>query len=701
MTVENTQNKMPPLQMGTATEYPFTFTVLLQDPTEEEALKAIKANVLQADGTEIELVYGVDYTVNLNTDRIGGTVFVKNVRTSGDYLTIYREYTNTQEVDYQDLNAAPAETFEQCFDKLTMLSQQQQEAINRALKLNVSSTTVSPALPEPIANNTLIWDSEGASLKNYDIIGENNAFKEQVNENFAIEKENIQKQFDVFEDEVNTKIEIVSDAAEKINALDESIALCQESAANAATQANNAATQAQIAAEKTNEILNVKDELEAEIETRANTSLDNLTETGEKHFLGKTNITNCITSAPQRIKYTLVNGTFTLLAGSVVIVPYGTEDLTSQYPKGATFLNDNFKVYDAQFADGKFFVWAELVNDIVRDALSTTSTSERWAFLELDNNIYNAFGSGVSGTADVTNSICYRTDLNKCICYNTSGNIRSQVCCFPFMKVLANGVHVEGSVSKLFNGFGYIGYTVWVDKDVKYLVPDGRNEDGTLKNIECVTNRIDTTEGNSFGGNNTRKVWLYSNGNLSTGITLYEQETAPPINSSGYERWFNTVENIWYSHATNETIWKKAGFQGCVFGKVTSTNDVITGFEVKQPFRVVDYNDTLLKTDKSEIGTWGYVSEKYTSLTLGASGTVYTAPANGKFWVEKTSGKAGGYITMYYNTGAKFVRTLFSTTNNDLMRLDIEVVKGQQIAVTYNITGSTNDFRFIYARGEV
>lgn len=169
MTVENTQNKMPPLQMGTTNEYPFTFAVLLQDPTEEEALEAIKASVLQADGTEIELVYNTDYTVTLNTDRIGGTLTVNDIRTSGDYITIYRQYAQTQEVDYKDFNSAPAETFEQCFDKLTMLSQQQQEEINRSIKLPVSSDITNLSLPNPVAGRTLKWNESETGLINSDV----------------------------------------------------------------------------------------------------------------------------------------------------------------------------------------------------------------------------------------------------------------------------------------------------------------------------------------------------------------------------------------------------------------------------------------------------------------------------------------------------------------------------------------------------
>ena len=200
MTVENTKNKMSPLQMGTTNEYPFNFAVLLQDPTAEEALEAIKASVLQADGTEIELVYNTDYTVTLNTDRIGGTLTVNDIRTSGDYITIYRQYAQTQEVDYKDFNSAPAETFEQCFDKLTMLSQQQQEEINRSIKLPVSSDITNLSLPNPVAGRTLKWNESETGLINSDVsIDEIDEFVKSANESaeIAVEKaEEIQGKLD-------------------------------------------------------------------------------------------------------------------------------------------------------------------------------------------------------------------------------------------------------------------------------------------------------------------------------------------------------------------------------------------------------------------------------------------------------------------------------------------------------------------------
>lgn len=139
MTVENTSNKQTAQQMGTLYDYQFTFDILLKDPTEAAAQQAIKAKVKLEDGTEVDLTYGTDYSVTLNSDRSGGHITVVDRRTSNDYITIYREHSLKQETDYQDFNASPAETFEQCFDKLTMLEQQQQEEINRCVKVGMTS----------------------------------------------------------------------------------------------------------------------------------------------------------------------------------------------------------------------------------------------------------------------------------------------------------------------------------------------------------------------------------------------------------------------------------------------------------------------------------------------------------------------------------------------------------------------------------
>lgn len=146
MTVENTISKTGKQVMGSLT-YDFSFDVLLKDPTEEAAKKAIKCSV--SDGTtETPLVYGKDYSVSLNTNRKGGRVAVVDPKNTGWTIVIYRSYDETQESDYNDFDGLPAETLEQGLDKVTMILQDHQEQINRCVKVDITGNQT----PEELLN---------------------------------------------------------------------------------------------------------------------------------------------------------------------------------------------------------------------------------------------------------------------------------------------------------------------------------------------------------------------------------------------------------------------------------------------------------------------------------------------------------------------------------------------------------------------
>ena len=133
MTVENKTNKTAKQVMGSLT-YDFSFDCLLNDPTEELAKQAIKAKI--SDGSnETQLTYGTDYTVALNSDGHGGTITVSDARDSSYTIVIYREYDEKQGSDFNDFNAMPAETVEKTLDKLTMITQQLKEEIDRSVKV--------------------------------------------------------------------------------------------------------------------------------------------------------------------------------------------------------------------------------------------------------------------------------------------------------------------------------------------------------------------------------------------------------------------------------------------------------------------------------------------------------------------------------------------------------------------------------------
>ena len=102
---------------------------------------------------------------------------------------------------------------------------------------------------------------------------------------------------------------------------------------------------------------------------------------------------------------------------------------------------------------------------------------------------------------------------------------------------------------------------------------------------------------------------------------------------------------------------------------------------------------------KSEITSWSMPSSNYVNLTLGASGSLYTAPANGYYVLRKIASGNGQQIEIINNTtgiGA------LSSGNNGSWLLGFTIAKkGEKVYVAYNTGGTTQMFRFIYAEGEI
>lgn len=140
MTVESQVNKTEAMVMGSSATYDFSFHVLLNDPTENEAKQAIKVSISDGE-TTTQLEYGTDYTVSLNDDGNGGTVTVADMKTSDYSLIIYREYDLKQGSDYQNYNSFPADTLEGNLDKNVMIAQQMEEKLERAVLVDRFSSS--------------------------------------------------------------------------------------------------------------------------------------------------------------------------------------------------------------------------------------------------------------------------------------------------------------------------------------------------------------------------------------------------------------------------------------------------------------------------------------------------------------------------------------------------------------------------------
>lgn len=86
------------------------------------------------------------------------------------------------------------------------------------------------------------------------------------------------------------------------------------------------------------------------------------------------------------------------------------------------------------------------------------------------------------------------------------------------------------------------------------------------------------------------------------------------------------------------------------------------------------------------------------SFELGASGSQYTAPADGYFSFIMTSGTTNGYLTIY--TRNPFLRTsCFPSNENHWAACFLPVTKGNNVIIEYNLTGKLQNLKFYYANG--
>lgn len=262
-----------------------------------------------------------------------------------------------------------------------------------------------------------------------------------------------------------------------------------------------------------------------------------------------TSKTNCITEIPQDIKLTLKDGVLTLKSGSKVYVPNeseGFDELVISEDKTATITNNN-----------EYFL------------ICTNNGSVSWAAV-------NTATSGASVPTDKS-GLCYNT-TNNTVRFYTDGVSSGVVFSLPIARVTVSG-GVCVSIDQVFNGFGYIGSTVYALPGVKGLAPNGRSSDGTLNNMEFETKSVITR---TFAASeNKQDVCLLFNGEsfarLEKDVYVYDE-----VKNENVDGYYN------YVHAH--------------IGSLDVTSGVVSDFNIKVPFRAVDYND--LKNLGTTITYW-------------------------------------------------------------------------------------------------
>lgn len=162
MTVSNTQSLANYNGNGSTKIFTYPFRIFL-----DSDLVVVLTSVA---GVETTLALDVDYTVQDAGVISGGTVTLNTAPATGETLTLYRELLVTQETDYSEGDAFPAEAHEAALDRIVMIAQQYQEQLKRAVALPLASSLIGLTLPLPSPLKYLRWNVAGDALENFQLL---------------------------------------------------------------------------------------------------------------------------------------------------------------------------------------------------------------------------------------------------------------------------------------------------------------------------------------------------------------------------------------------------------------------------------------------------------------------------------------------------------------------------------------------------
>lgn len=258
-----------------------------------------------------------------------------------------------------------------------------------------------------------------------------------------------------------------------------------------------------------------------------------------------------------------------------------------------------------------------------------------------------------------------------------------------------NKTQITNCILEAPNGVAtYTGNTITVKADLKVLLPNGLNSDGTLNNIEYALGKDVST---TLTGTNAplvgyRYVFIDSNGiirHFNTQNVFFTSGNAPV---TGYSQArFNYDGNSWYYINANES--NETAIKMVPIAILNWNGTSITSFSSIKPINI------LKQTDKSLITHWGAPSNRYVSLTVGASNSTYTAPGDGWIWLSLNSGTSSSY--MYLINATSGIRVGNYIGSGITQQVILPVGRGDTFRITYGsgITQQDRQLIFYYLQG--
>ena len=338
--------------------------------------------------------------------------------------------------------------------------------------------------------------------------------------------------------------------------------------------------------------------------------------------INTTNITNCIIKIPQDVKVELKGGTLTLMAGSKVYIPNGSDNFdtvvtSKNLERTATVDGKYFLLYE----QGNYLSFVNINTSITASSLPSNPTNQMGVYNTSENRIYKYSGG-----------------------WSTAALESLPLCTFT----VTNGV--ISSIDEIFNGFSYIGLTLFALPGIEGLTPSGRNPEGSSKNIICNTNRVLVRNCSNL---NITDVNVYYNTNVLLVTNDFE---------------YNNVQNIMMNKNTKETAIV------CLAGNLDITGGKISKFNIKDVFKAVDFYDYNTLNNKLN-NNYNTLNNKLNNNYNTLNNSINTL--NGSFNLsDKENVKLSGEQTIPGN------KTFTGNTTFNSLKINGEIIKKLNIDVS-------------------
>lgn len=323
-------------------------------------------------------------------------------------------------------------------------------------------------------------------------------------------------------------------------------------------------------------------------------------------------------------------------------------------------------------SDGVMTLWYSLTDNNIGNNPADDTTEINWKVLDLGGK-WGSIEGNIENQTDLQNELNSKLNTNQ----------------------------ITNCILEAPNGVAtYSGNTITIKQGLKVLIPNGRNADGTLKNveytfsqdknikrpIETVLDKINRIV--AFDVDNEKDLLIEKRNYI-------EQSEEPVYDDPLTIIWYNPLTNIYkYRGITSsQEEWVQANIT--IIADFVNTKTSIESLTPFQPFRAVDQNDTEF------IAHQAMPSDKRITLSVLPTESQYIAPVDG--YVTFILVVSGSGTDIYISLTSGSIVNVKHLTKGPSNSLTIPVRKGDNFAISYQVSGgftiSSKSITFCYAEG--